>query len=102
MPNEKFSKAEANAWLAEGKADAIAFGIPFIANPDLPKRLETDAPLNQPRPELFYGKGPVRLYRLPYFGLTLALETNKGPTGPLFTQVLFRLWRKTDLHTKVG
>ncbi|GAA0663450.1 MULTISPECIES: alkene reductase [Rheinheimera] len=59
IANEKFSKAEANAWLAEGKADAIAFGIPFIANPDLPKRLETDAPLNQPRPELFYGKGPV-------------------------------------------
>ena len=59
IANEKFSKAEANTWLAEGKADAIAFGIPFIANPDLPKRLEIDAPLNQAKPELFYGKGPV-------------------------------------------
>ncbi len=59
IANEKFNKAEANAWLAQGKADAIAFGIPFIANPDLPKRLELDAPLNPPRPELFYAKGPV-------------------------------------------
>jgi 2,4-dienoyl-CoA reductase-like NADH-dependent reductase (Old Yellow Enzyme family) len=59
IANEKFGKAEANAWLEQGKADAVAFGIPFIANPDLPKRLELDAPLNLPRPELFYGKGPI-------------------------------------------
>ena len=59
IANEKFSKAEANQWIAEGKADAVAFGIPFIANPDLPKRLELDAPLNEPRKELFYGKGPL-------------------------------------------
>jgi 2,4-dienoyl-CoA reductase-like NADH-dependent reductase (Old Yellow Enzyme family) len=59
IANEKFSKAEANQWLAEGKADAVAFGIPFIANPDLPQRLELDAPLNEPRKELFYGKGPA-------------------------------------------
>ena len=57
IANEKFTKEEANSWLAQGKADAIAFGVPFIANPDLPKRLELDAPLNPPRPELFYGKG---------------------------------------------
>lgn len=59
IANEKFNKTEANSWLAQGKADAIAFGVPFIANPDLPKRLELDAPLNPPRPELFYAKGPV-------------------------------------------
>lgn len=59
IANEKFTKAEANAWLEQGKADAVAFGVPFIANPDLPKRLELDAPLNAPRPELFYGKGPI-------------------------------------------
>ena len=58
IANEQFSKAQANQWLAEGKADAIAFGIPFIANPDLPKRLELDAELNPVRKELFYGKGP--------------------------------------------
>lgn len=59
IANEKFDKTTANQWLAEGKADAVAFGIPFIANPDLPARLAADAPLNPPRKELFYGKGPV-------------------------------------------
>lgn len=59
IANERFSKAQANAWLASGKADAVAFGIPFIANPDLPARLAEDAPLNEPRPETFYAAGPV-------------------------------------------
>lgn len=57
IANEGFNKELANQWIAEGKADAIAFGVPFIANPDLPKRLELDAPLNAARPELFYAKG---------------------------------------------
>lgn len=57
IANEGFNKAQANAWLAEGKADAVAFGVPFIANPDLPARLQQDAPLNPPRKELFYAKG---------------------------------------------
>ncbi|ARU89636.1 alkene reductase [Pseudomonas sp. M30-35] len=59
IANERFTKAQSNEWLASGKADAIAFGIPFIANPDLPARLQTDAPLNEPQPETFYGSGPV-------------------------------------------
>lgn len=59
IANERFTKEQANAWLAEGKADAVAFGIPFIANPDLPARLEQDAALNEPHPETFYGSGPV-------------------------------------------
>ena len=59
IANERFTKDQANAWLAEGKADAVAFGIPFIANPDLVERLAQDAPLNEPRPELFYAQGPV-------------------------------------------
>ena len=57
--NERFDKASANAALASGKADAVAFGVPFIANPDLPARLAADAPLNQAHPETFYAKGPV-------------------------------------------
>lgn len=59
IANERFTKAQANEWLHSGKADAVAFGIPFIANPDLPARLAQDAELNTPRPESFYGKGPV-------------------------------------------
>jgi 2,4-dienoyl-CoA reductase-like NADH-dependent reductase (Old Yellow Enzyme family) len=59
IANEKFTKDSANAWLANGSADAVAFGVPFIANPDLPARLKQDAKLNQAHPETFYGKGPV-------------------------------------------
>ena len=57
--NERFTKDSANAWIAAGKADAVAFGVPFIANPDLPARLKADAPLNEAHPETFYAKGPV-------------------------------------------
>ena len=59
IANERFTKEQANAWLAEGKADAVAFGIPFIANPDLPERLQQDAALNEPHPETFSRSGPV-------------------------------------------
>lgn len=59
IANERFTKAQANAWLESGKADAVAFGIPFIANPDLPARLAEDAELNEPQPATFYGSGPV-------------------------------------------
>ncbi|WP_313554194.1 alkene reductase [Stutzerimonas nitrititolerans] len=57
IANERFTREQANEWLAEGKADAVAFGIPYIANPDLVERLHQDAPLNEPKPELFYAKG---------------------------------------------
>lgn len=59
IANERFTKASANAAIARGDADAIAFGVPFIANPDLPARLAADAPLNEPHPETFYAEGAV-------------------------------------------
>jgi N-ethylmaleimide reductase len=40
-----------------GLADLVAFGQLFIANPDLPERLRTGAPLNTPDPDTFYGGG---------------------------------------------
>jgi N-ethylmaleimide reductase len=43
--------------LAEGAADLIAFGKPFIANPDLVERLKRGAPLNAPDKATFYGGG---------------------------------------------
>lgn len=43
--------------LAEGSADLVSFGRAFLANPDLPRRLADDAPLNAPDPETFYQGG---------------------------------------------
>ncbi|WP_447746143.1 alkene reductase [Pseudomonas nicosulfuronedens] len=59
IANERFTQETANEWLESGKADAVAFGIPFIANPDLVTRLAKGAAWNEPHPETFYGKGPV-------------------------------------------
>lgn len=66
--NEQFTKDSANAALARGDADAVAFGVPFIANPDLPARLEADAPLNTPHPETFYAEGPQGYVDYPSLG----------------------------------
>ena len=43
--------------VARGAADLVAFGRPFIANPDLVRRLREDAPLNVPDRATFYGGG---------------------------------------------
>ena len=40
-----------------GKADLIAVGRPFLANPDLPERWKTNAPLNEPDYDTFYTAG---------------------------------------------
>jgi 2,4-dienoyl-CoA reductase-like NADH-dependent reductase (Old Yellow Enzyme family) len=57
IANQSFTKATANEALAAGDADAVLFGVPFIANPDLPRRLREDAPLNEPRRDTFYAQG---------------------------------------------
>ena len=54
VANEGFTGESAAAALNDGLADAVAFGKAFIANPDLPERLRTGAPLNAPNPETFY------------------------------------------------
>lgn len=50
-----YDKAKAEQVLAAGTADLVAFGVPFLANPDLPERLRHDLPLNAPDPATFYG-----------------------------------------------
>ena len=49
---------KAQAELDKGDADAISFGRTFIANPDLPERLRTGAPLAQDNPKTWYSQGP--------------------------------------------
>jgi N-ethylmaleimide reductase len=52
-----YNGVTAEAALASGRADIIAFGRPFIANPDLPSRLRHDLPLNAPDSSTFFGGG---------------------------------------------
>jgi 2,4-dienoyl-CoA reductase-like NADH-dependent reductase (Old Yellow Enzyme family) len=58
IANEGFTQKTAEQVLDNGEADAVAFGRPYIANPDLPKRFLLHASLNEQRPETFYGAGP--------------------------------------------
>ncbi|WP_397380131.1 alkene reductase [Prosthecobacter sp.] len=57
VANEKFTFDSGNAILSAGDADAVAFGVPFLANPDLPKRFASGAALNSPDPSTFYADG---------------------------------------------
>ena len=57
IANQSFTKATADAVIAAGDADAVLFGVPFIANPDLPRRLRENAPLNDPDKATFYAPG---------------------------------------------
>jgi len=57
MANNGYDLALANQMLSSGAADLIAFGKPFISNPDLVERLKTGAPLNEWDKNTFYGGG---------------------------------------------
>lgn len=57
IANNGFDHALAEAHLAKGEADVIAFGRPFIANPDLVERLKSGAALAEIDPATLYGGG---------------------------------------------
>jgi len=63
-----FTFESGNKALAEGWADAIAFGVPFIANPDLPERFRKNAPLNKPDEASFYGGTEKGYTDYPFLG----------------------------------
>lgn len=57
MANNGYTRTMAIAAVAEGRADLVAFGRPYIANPDLVARLAADAPLNALVQATLYGGG---------------------------------------------
>ena len=57
ITNGGYERDSAIAELAQERADFVAFGKLFIANPDLPARLLSNGPYNVPRPESFYAGG---------------------------------------------
>ncbi len=65
----------AERWLQQGKADLIAFGRKFLANPDLPERFRSRATLNADDPSTFYGGGAKGYTDYP----TLAQERGEDP-----------------------
>ncbi len=56
--NADYDGARAQAALDRDEADAIAFGRPFLANPDLPARLRNGVALNKDNPATWYSQGP--------------------------------------------
>ncbi len=52
--NGGYDALSAEAAIARGDADLIAFGVPFLANPDLPRRFAKRTPLNTPDQATFY------------------------------------------------
>ena len=57
MVNNGYDRDEAERTVASGRADLVAFGRPFISNPDLVRRLHEDAPLNALQEDKLYGGG---------------------------------------------
>lgn len=55
--NFAYDTREADRDIAGSKIDAVAFGRLFLANPDLPARIQADAMLNEPNPSTFYTFG---------------------------------------------
>lgn len=55
MANNGYNKTMAENAIEKNEADLIAFGVPFLANPDLVMRLENNLPLNKPDQKTFYG-----------------------------------------------
>lgn len=55
--NGGYDGAQAAEAVRSGSADAVAFGRPFIANPDLPERIRQGAAMNEPDGDTFYGGG---------------------------------------------
>ncbi|MBL0730023.1 alkene reductase [Piscinibacter sp. HJYY11] len=70
-----FDADTAEQWLREGRADLVAIGRKFIANPDLPERLRTHAPLNADDAATYYGGGEKGYTDYP----SLAQERGQAP-----------------------
>jgi len=54
MLNGGYDASSGNGVIESGLADLVSFGIPFLANPDLPDRFRKNAPLNREDPSTFY------------------------------------------------
>ena len=72
MANNLYDRDMAIEAVEQGKADLVAFGRPYIANPDLAKRLELNAPLNEGDTKTFYAGGKEGYTDYPFLEETTA------------------------------
>jgi len=72
MGNNGYDRDLAIARVETGEIDLVAFGRPYIANPDLAERLEQNAPLNAPDQATFYGGGREGYTDYPFLNETRA------------------------------
>lgn len=75
IANRGYDQERANALLAGGGGDAVAFGVPFLANPDLPERFRRRAALNPPDRKTFYGGGEAGYTDYPFLNLEVVAAT---------------------------
>jgi len=66
ISNMGYTAKEADAAIENSAVNAVAFGVSFLANPDLPERFLADAPLNEADPDTFYSEGAAGYNDYPY------------------------------------
>ena len=69
MTNGSYTRESGEATLTDNKADAIVYGRPYIANPDLVERFTQQAPLNEVNVDRLYGGGPDGYSDYPTLGV---------------------------------
>ncbi len=62
LTNGGYDFAKGNQAIEDHQADLVSFGVLFLANPDLPARFATGAPLNAPDHQTLYGGGGAAGY----------------------------------------
>lgn len=67
IANMGYDAIEAEEAIKNNKLKAVAFGVPFISNPDFPARIKAGVKLNDANPETFYTSGPVGYTDYPFF-----------------------------------
>ncbi|KAA2235187.1 alkene reductase [Salinarimonas soli] len=72
IANGGYTRARAIEALGGRRADLVAFGRAYVANPDLVERFRTDAPLNEPDHATFYGGGAEGYTDYPALGAASA------------------------------
>jgi len=59
IANNGYDLVRGQVAVGDGAADLVAFGIPFLANPDLVRRYRENLPLNEADPSTFYGGNEI-------------------------------------------